>query len=127
MAFAVIFSSDFEDWFNLQDRPLQRAVLVYLGLLEEHGPQLSRPHADTLQGSTLKNLKELRVQYRGEPYRILYAFDPLRQALLLVAGNKAGDKKWYTRMIPRAEALFEAHLKALEEEEKQNEKGKTNQ
>jgi hypothetical protein len=125
MAFTVIFSAEFRDWFDKQDKSLQRAVLMYAGLLEEHGPQLSRPHADTLKGSKLKNLKELRVQYRGDPYRILYAFDPKRQALLLVGGNKASDKKWYERMMPLAETIFEAHLEKLRKEEENEKKKQT--
>ena len=55
------------------------------------------------------------MQYRGEPYRILYAFDPKREALLLIGGNKAGDKRWYKRMIPLAEKIFAAHLQSLED------------
>lgn len=92
-------------------------MLAHIEVLRERGPQLSRPRADTLKGSRLTNLKELRVQHRGEPYRILYAFDPKRQGVLLIGGNKAGDKKWYDKMIPRAEKLFEAHLKTLEQED----------
>ncbi len=132
MVFTVILSAEFKAWFDEQDKALQRAMLIYVGLLEEHGPQLSRPHADTLKGSKLKNLKELRVQYRGDPYRILYAFDPKRQALLLVGGNKASDKKWYDRMMKVAETIFEAHLEQLRKEEddekkkqKQKEQGRT--
>ena len=86
-------------------------------LLQEHGPQLRRPYADTLEGTNRNNLKELRVQHRGEPYRILFAFDPKREALLLIGGSKAGDKRWYKRMIPAAEATFERHLASLEKEE----------
>ena len=93
-------------------------MLAHIEVLRERGPQLSRPRADTLKGSRLTNLKELRVQHRGEPYRILYAFDPKRQGVLLIGGNKAGDKKWYDKMIPRAEKLFEAHLKTLEQEDR---------
>jgi hypothetical protein len=61
-------------------------------------------------------LKELRVQHKGEPYRILFAFDPRREALLLLAGNKAGDKRWYEKMIPLAENLFQKHLENLDKE-----------
>lgn len=119
MAFTVLFAPEFESWFNKQEKSLRRAVLIYVGLLEDQGPQLRRPQADTLKGSKLNNLKELRVQYHGEPYRILYAFDPERQALLLVGGNKTGDKRWYDRMIPIAEAVFARHLEELEKEKKQ--------
>lgn len=126
MAFTVLFSSEFEEWFKEQDKPLQRAVLMYVSLLEKHGPQLTRPYADTLKGSKLTNLKELRVQYRGDPYRVLYAFDSKRQALLLVGGNKATDKKWYDRMIKAAETIFETYLEQLRKE-KENEKKKLRQ
>lgn len=55
------------------------------------------------------------MQHRGEPYRILYAFDPHREALLILGGNKAGDKRWYKKMIPLAEAIFNQHLLELGE------------
>lgn len=80
------------------------------------GPNLGRPYADTLHGSSLANLKELRVQHRSQPYRILYAFDPKREALLLLGGNKAGDKRWYRKAIPRAEAIYARHLEELEDQ-----------
>ncbi len=120
MVFRVKYSQEFIDWFDEQEKPLQRIVLMYLGLLEEYGPQLSRPHADTLKGSKLKNLKELRMQYKSNPYRILYAFDPERQAIVLIAGNKASDKKWYDKMIVKAEAIFAAQLKDLKREADEN-------
>jgi hypothetical protein len=117
MSYTVNFSAEFREWWNPLERDLKKVILMNVRRLEEYGPNLSRPHADTLTGSKLKNLKELRVQYRGEPYRILYAFDPKREAWLLIGGNKAGDKKWYKRMIPVAEAIFEAHLEQLRKEE----------
>lgn len=116
MAYAVNASEEFETWFFAQEDNLQDRIAAAVGLLEERGPQLGRPHADTLEGSALTNLKELRVQHRGEPYRILYAFDPKREALLLIGGNKAGDKRWYQKIIPTAEAIFARHLATLDEE-----------
>jgi hypothetical protein len=71
---------------------------------------LGRPCVDTLKGSSLANLKELRVQYKGDPWRVLFAFDPVRRAILLVGGNKAGDKRFYKTMIPVAEERFRRHL-----------------
>jgi hypothetical protein len=117
MDYVVNFSSEFQGWLEDQPEDLQDTVLMYIRLLEQYGPQLSRPQADTLVGSALSNLKELRVQHRGEPYRLLYAFDPNRQALILLGGNKASDKRWYEIMIPKAEAIFKAHLKNLQEED----------
>ena len=93
---------------------MQDAIAAHVGLLENVGPFLGRPYADTLRGSSLPNLKELRVQHQGQPYRILYAFDPAREALLLLGGNKSGDKRWYRKAIPRAEAIFVRHLEDLE-------------
>lgn len=117
MPFAVNTSDEFDSWFAPLEEALQDDILFVVRLLQEHGPQLRRPYADTLEGTSLNNLKELRVQHRGEPYRILFAFDPKREALLLIGGNKAGEKRWYKRMIPLAEAIFERHLETLEKEE----------
>lgn len=122
MPFTVNTSDEFDSWFTPLEEALQDDILFVVRLLQEHGPQLRRPYADTLEGTSLSNLKELRVQHRGEPYRILFAFDPKREALLLIGGNKAGDKRWYKRMIPLAEAIFEQHLATLE---KGDDNGKT--
>jgi hypothetical protein len=88
-------------------------VLAGLIMLREKGPQLPRPYADTLEGSKIPNMKELRIQSKGKPLRAFFAFDPLRQAVVLCAGNKAGDKRFYTRMIPIAEAEYQKHLDKL--------------
>ena len=61
-------------------------------------------------------MKELRIQQQGEPYRVLFAFDPRRTAILLIGGNKVGEKRWYERMIPLADRLFEDHLETLRKE-----------
>ena len=63
---------------------------------------------------TVKNLKELRVQHKGKPYRVLFAFDPKRQAVMLCGGDKTGDKRFYDKMIPIAEREFIAHLEKLD-------------
>ena len=72
---------------------------------------------DTIKGSRLSNLKELRFQHRGAPWRVLFAFDPDRAAILLIAGDKGGDKRWYKKHIPIAEGRFERHLKRREAED----------
>jgi len=107
-------SEEFDRWWATCDSALQDTIAAYVGLLEVVGPQLSRPYADTLRGSAVKNLKELRVQHRGQPYRVLYAFDPRRGAVLLVGGTKAGDGRWYSDAIPRAEVIYARHLADLE-------------
>ena len=87
--------------------------------LSYSGPALGRPLADTITGSKIKNLKELRPGSSGKSeIRILFAFDPWRSAILLVAGDKAGQwSRWYAEAIPRAEHLYEIYLKERAEEE----------
>ncbi|UCH24869.1 MAG: type II toxin-antitoxin system RelE/ParE family toxin [Trueperaceae bacterium] len=116
MPYSVIVSLEFEEWFTEQMEDLQDKIAVTVALLEEHGPSLRRPFADTLTGSTLSHLEELRVKHRGKPYRILFAFDPNREALLLIGCIKSGDTRWYKRMIPIAEEIFQRHVASLHEE-----------
>ena len=79
-------------------------------VLETYGPQLGRPLVDTVKGSRHKNMKELRVQSLGRPFRIFFAFDPKRQAVLLIGGNKTGDKTFYETMIRKADKLLDSFL-----------------
>jgi hypothetical protein len=116
MEWMIIFHEAFRDWLYEQEQEVQDSILVYIGLLKQEGPLLGRPYVDTIQGSRYPNLKELRVQHQGEPWRVLFAFDPIRRAIMLVGGNKTGDKRWYQKNIPIAEKRFETYLKTLEEE-----------
>jgi hypothetical protein len=75
----------------------------------EKGPTLPFPYSSGITGST--KLRELRVQHAGKPYRVLYAFDPKRNAILLLGGNKAGTGRWYETYVSRAQKLFAAYLK----------------
>jgi len=84
------------------------------------GPNLPWPHSDTVKGSRHSNMRELRIQHKGRPYRVLYAFDPRRHAILLLGGKKTGADRWYERVIPIADRLFDEHLSALRQEEKTN-------
>jgi hypothetical protein len=90
MPWEVEFHSDFEREFDQFDEPLQNELLARAKLLEQFGPQLRRPHADTLNGSKHANMKELRFDFEGGVWRVAFAFDPRRRAVLLVAGDKAG-------------------------------------
>ncbi len=115
MEWIIIFHPAFKIWLDEQQEDVQDSILVTLGLLKQEGPLLGRPYADTLKGSQYPNLKELRVQHAGEPWRILFAFDPIRQAIVLVGGNKTGDRRWYEKNIPIAEQRLSEHLETLEE------------
>ena len=79
------------------------------------GPHLGRPYVDTLEGSAFTNMKELRIQFHGDPWRVLFAFDPNCAAILLVGGNKQGDKRWYKKNLAIADGRFQRHLKRLEQ------------
>ena len=116
MKWNVIFDPDFRIWFYEQELGLQDEAFAAFKILAESGPILGRPRVDTLKGSSVNNMKELRIQYRGEPWRVLFAFDPKRQAILLVGGNKSGHKRWYQENLPIAERRYEQYLKILEEE-----------
>ena len=105
--------SEIADWYEALDDQTAELVTAAIDLLAELGPTLGRPLVDTLQGSTLANLKELRPGSAGTTeLRVLFAFDPRRQAVLLTAGNKAGQwKGWYAVNIPLAEQRYAEWLK----------------
>jgi hypothetical protein len=112
MPWTVAFAEEFEPEFDELSPDVQDAILARLVLLEREGPSLSRPHADTLVGSRHANMKELRCKAAGGVWRIAFAFDPDRRAILLVGGNKSGvgEKRFYKRLIARADDRFDRHL-----------------
>ncbi len=111
----VVTVDRFDQWFLELSEAEQESILTGIFKLREFGPLLGRPDADSLKGSEqVKNLKELRVRHRGKPYRVFFAFDPIRQAVLLCGGDKTSDKRFYQTMIPIAEAEFLNYLKTME-------------
>ena len=106
----VVYEQPFEDWFLSLNIAEKRDILAVVKVLQIEGSRLGRPYVDTLKGSKLKNLKELRVQHQGNPYRILFVFDPKRQAVLLCGGNKTSDKRFYEQMILIAEQSYQCYL-----------------
>ena len=110
----VVTVDRFDEWFLTLDDSEQKSILTGIFKLQELGPTLGRPDVDTLAGTKkVKNLKELRVQHSGKPYRIFFAFDPIRQAVMLCGGDKTGNKRFYETMIPIAEQEFLDHLDTL--------------
>ncbi|OLL19989.1 MULTISPECIES: type II toxin-antitoxin system RelE/ParE family toxin [unclassified Rhodococcus (in: high G+C Gram-positive bacteria)] len=105
-----------EDWLIDLDQDTYEQVVAAIELLAERGPQLGRPLVDTVKSSRHKNMKELRPGSSGRSeLRVLFAFDPQRRAIFLVAGDKAGKwDKWYRVNIPRADDRFDDHLNRLE-------------
>jgi len=112
----VEYTDEFETWWDTLGEPVQEDIDAKVRLLEARGPALGRPHSDTIRGSKHANMKELIIQHAGEPYRVLYAFDPRRCAILLLGGCKTGQKNWYEKHIPVADRLFDEHLLAVERE-----------
>ncbi len=88
------------------------------------GPNLGRPRVDHVKGSEHQNMKELRIQFKGDPVRILFAFDPRRRAVLLLGGTKTGDKGWYRRNVPLADQEFTTHLQEMEKGNKKEKEKK---
>lgn len=107
----------FDEWFDVLDDIDRTNMLASMIVLQERDPMLSRPYADTVKGSCHSNMKELRVQSKGDPIRAFFAFDPTRKGVLLCAGNKSGnDKRFYDEMIPIADREFTLHLKKQKKE-----------
>jgi hypothetical protein len=113
---AIEFTDEFGAWWNLLSEDEQESVAASVELLRQLGPNLPRPHADVLKGSEHSHMKELRTQHQGRPIRTLFAFDPRRSAILLIGGDKTGDDRFYERMIPLADRLYDEHLETLRKE-----------
>jgi len=112
MPWTVSFAEEYEPEFDDLPQDVQDTILARALLLEREGPSLGRRHADTLTGSKDANMKELRCNAAGGVWRIAFAFDPDRQAILLVGGDKAGgsEKRFYKQLIARADDRFDRYL-----------------
>jgi len=109
-AWEIETSDEFIAWYRGLNDDEAESVNFSVDLLERTGPMLGRPHVDTIKGSRIPNLKELRVQHEGRPLRVLFAFDPRRVAYLILGGDKTGDASWYDTFIPAAERIYRKHL-----------------
>ena len=89
------YTDEFGEWWDGLAEAEQEDVRASVNLLRRFGPTLGRPHVDSVASSRHANIKELRIQHRGRPYRVLFAFDPRRAAILLIGGNKTGKGRWY--------------------------------
>ena len=116
VAWEVEFTDEFEQWWNTLSESEQGKVDARVSLLAERGPNLGFPFSSQVKSSRYPEMRELRAQAGGDPLRMLYAFDPRRTAILLVAGDKTGDDRWYETNVPIADRLFERHLEAIEKE-----------
>ena len=116
MTWDVEYTDEFGDRWNSLTEAEQESLAASVQLLEQRGPSLGHPHSSGINGSKHGHMRELRIQHAGRPYRILYAFDPDRAAILLIGGDKTGNKRWYEVHVPLADRLYDEHLKELEQE-----------
>jgi hypothetical protein len=116
MTWNVEYTDAFNAWWERLNEDEQEDVAACVGLLEARGPHLEHPYSSKIHGSRFGQMRELRVQHKGKPYRVLYAFDPRRAAILLIGGDKTGDNRFYEKYVPKADEIFERHLAELNKE-----------
>jgi hypothetical protein len=106
----IVSTTEFDEWFEALNTNDRRRIFAIVAVLEEMGPALGRPAVDSIETSRHSNMKELRPG----TMRVLFAFDPERNAVLLIGGDKRDQwKRWYREMIPVADDLFDEHLRRV--------------
>jgi len=115
MSWRAYFHPKFKAEFDELTVPVQDELLAMLIPLRHYGPSLGRPEVDTLNDSKFPNMKELRFKAAGGVWRVAFAFDPERDAILLVAGDKSGgsERTFYRRLIEKADKRYKEHLESL--------------
>ena len=118
MSWRVQVVEEFKPELSELHLEVRRAILAHSRLLQEYGPQLGRPRVDTLNGSRHANMKEMRFSAAGGEWRVAFVFDPVRRAMLLVAGDKSGGsrRRFYRTLIRKADERFDRHLARLADE-----------
>ncbi|HEX3375807.1 MAG TPA: type II toxin-antitoxin system RelE/ParE family toxin [Candidatus Acidoferrales bacterium] len=118
MKWSVSFYEEFEAEFDELPEEVQDEFYAEAQFLEMNGPATGRPHVDTLKGSKFPNMKELRFEAMNDEWRVAFAFDPKRVAVMLVGAGKVGisEKRFYKSLIARADARYERHLEKLKQE-----------
>jgi hypothetical protein len=114
MATDIIVTDEFTDWYEGLTLEEQLSPRHYVKMLEGSGATLPFPYSSGIQNSRFAAMRELRVQHAGRPYRVLYAFDPARNAVLLIGGEKTGKDRWYETAIKLADRLFEEYLSKMQ-------------
>lgn len=121
MAWEVEYTEEFGQWWTTLTEDEQIEINAKVLLLQERGPVLPRPHSDVIVTSRHANMKELRGIVGEAQLRVLYAFDTRRAAILLIGGDKRGNKKWYEQFVPIADRLFDRHLDELQQQSREEE------
>jgi hypothetical protein len=118
MKWEIEYTDEFGEWWDSLTETQRETVAYTVNLLEQDGPALKFPHSSKIQGSKYGNMRELRSQCNGRPLRTFYAFDPGRNAILLIGGDKTGDDRFYEVYIPKADKIYGDYLKEIAEEGK---------
>ncbi len=116
MTWDVEYMNEFGDWWTELAESEQDEIAAAVELLAEHGPGLRFPYSAGVAGFRHGHMRELRVQSAGKPIRVFYAFDPRCTAILLIGGDKTGNERFYRRLVPRADRLYDEHLRELRDE-----------
>ena len=109
----VLFADEFETWWSSLTAEEQESIAHDVNILREQGVNLGFPRCSGISSSRHRHMRELRIQHRGHAFRVLYAFDPNRAAVLLIGGDKTGNDRWYEIFIPIADRLYDEYLAEL--------------
>jgi hypothetical protein len=120
MEWDIEYTDEFGAWWDDLTEGEQESVRASVKLLAHFGPRLRFPYSSGVKGSRHSHMRELRIQQAGRPFRVLYAFDPRRCAILLLGGEKTGNDRWYEDYIPIADRLYDEHLETLTRENVRN-------
>jgi hypothetical protein len=112
----IEFTDEFERWWDGLSAHEQDSVRDSVNLLQQFGLSLKYPYSSGIAGSRHGHMRELRIQHEGRPYRVLYAFNPQRTAILLIGGDKTGNDRWYEQFVPLADKVYEKHIGELRKE-----------
>ena len=116
MSISIEYTNEFGQWYSDLGEIQQDDIASVVDLLGEKGIKLNFPYSSKINGSRHSKMRELRIQSQGNPIRIFYCFDPKRDAILLIGGDKTGDKRFYERMIPIADQLYDIYLIEIKKE-----------
>ena len=108
-------SKEILNWFTELEDDSKKAIFIRLSVLSEFGPMLGRPYVDTIKGSKLNNLKELRISCKEHRFRIFFIFNLERKAVLLIGGDKKTSSTFYKEMVSRAEKIYKVYTAGLED------------
>jgi len=117
MSWEVEYSDEFGEWWDGLDEPIQDAIAMVVRNLQRLGPALPHPYSSGITSSKHSHMRELRIQHRGKPYRVLYTFDPRRAAIFLIGGAKFKGNRFYREMVPKADGIYDLHIAEIENED----------